>query len=164
MVKEAAFESVKITSMVFGILIGATAFSMVFTYTGGDQLVEHFMMNLPGDEKFGFILFTMLAIFILGFFIDFVEISYIIVPILVPIATNLDISPIWFAILIAMNLQTSFLTPPFGFSLFYLKGVVPASVRTVDIYKGVLPFIIIQIFVLMLIVFYPEVFGINPKL
>lgn len=164
MVKEAAFESVKITSMVFGILIGATAFSMVFTYTGGDQLVEHFMMNLPGDEKFGFILFTMLAIFILGFFIDFVEISYIIVPILVPIATNLDISPIWFAILIAMNLQTSFLTPPFGFSLFYLKGVVPASVRTIDIYKGVLPFIIIQIFVLMLIVFYPEVFGINPKL
>jgi tripartite ATP-independent transporter DctM subunit len=164
MVKEASFESVKITSMVFGILIGATAFSMVFTYTGGDQLVENFMMNLPGDEKFGFILFTMLAIFILGFFIDFVEISYIIVPILVPIATNLDISPIWFAILIAMNLQTSFLTPPFGFSLFYLKGVVPASVRTIDIYKGVLPFIIIQIFVLMLIVFYPEVFGINPKL
>jgi tripartite ATP-independent transporter DctM subunit len=164
MVKEASFESVKITSMVFGILIGATAFSMVFTYTGGDQLVENFMMNLPGDEKFGFILFTMLAIFILGFFIDFVEISYIIVPILVPIATNLDISPIWFAILIAMNLQTSFLTPPFGFSLFYLKGVVPASVRTIDSYKGVLPFIIIQIFVLMLIVFYPEVFGINPKL
>jgi tripartite ATP-independent transporter DctM subunit len=164
MVKEASFESVKITSMVFGILIGATAFSMVFTYTGGDQLVEDFMMNLPGNEKFAFILFTMLAIFILGFFIDFVEISYIIVPILVPIAANLDISPVWFAILIAMNLQTSFLTPPFGFSLFYLKGVVPSGVRTVDIYKGVLPFIFIQVFVLMLIVFYPEIFGINPKL
>ncbi len=163
MVKEAAFESVKITSMVFGILIGATAFSMVFTYTGGDEIVEHFMMNLPGDEKFAFILFTMLAIFILGFFIDFVEISYIIVPILVPIATNLDISPVWFAILIAMNLQTSFLTPPFGFSLFYLKGVVPSSVRTIDIYKGVVPFILIQIFVLMIIVFFPEFFGINPK-
>ena len=121
------------------------------------------MMNLPGDEKFAFILFTMLAIFILGFFIDFVEISYIIVPILAPIAMNLDISPVWFAILIAMNLQTSFLTPPFGFSLFYLKGVVPSSVRTIDIYKGVVPFILIQIFVLMIIVFFPEFFGINPK-
>jgi tripartite ATP-independent transporter DctM subunit len=98
MVKEAAFESVKVTSMVFAILIGATAFSMVFTYTGGDEIVEHFMMNLPGDEKIAFILFTMLAIFILGFFIDFVEISYIIVPILVPIAMNLDINPVWFAI------------------------------------------------------------------
>lgn len=159
MVKEAALESVKVTSMVFGILIGATAFSMVFTYTGGDELVEEFMMNLPGDEKIAFILFTMLAIFILGFFIDFVEISYIIVPILVPIALNLDINPVWFAILIAMNLQTSFLTPPFGFSLFYLKGVAPASVTTIDIYKGVLPFILIQVAVLMLLVFFPEFFG-----
>ena len=163
MVKEAAFESVKVTSMVFGILIGATAFSMVFTYTGGDEIVEHFMMNLPGDEKIAFILFTMLAIFILGFFIDFVEISYIIVPILVPIAMNLDINPVWFAILIAMNLQTSFLTPPFGFSLFYLKGVAPASVRTIDIYKGVIPFILLQVIVLLMLVFFPEFFGINPK-
>jgi tripartite ATP-independent transporter DctM subunit len=163
MVKEAAFESVKVTSMVFGILIGATAFSMVFTYTGGEEIVEHFMMNLPGDEKIAFILFTMLAIFLLGFFIDFVEISYIIVPILVPIAMNLDINPVWFAILIAMNLQTSFLTPPFGFSLFYLKGVVPASVRTIDIYKGVVPFIILQVIVLLMLVFFPEFFGINPK-
>ena len=163
MIKEASLESVKITSMVFGILIGATAFSMVFTYTGGDEIVEHFMMSLPGDEKWGFIIFTMLAILVLGFFIDFVEISYIIVPILVPIAMNLDINPVWFAILIAMNLQTSFLTPPFGFSLFYLKGVVPATVRTIQIYKGVIPFIIIQIIVLMIIAFYPEFFGINPS-
>ncbi len=164
LIKEAAFESVKITSMVFGILIGATAFSMVFTYTGGDEIVEHFMLSLPGDEKWGFILFTMLAILVLGFFIDFVEISYIIVPILVPISETLGISPVWFAILIAMNLQTSFLTPPFGFSLFYLKGVVPNSVRTIQIYKGVLPFIAIQIIVLVLIAFYPEFFGINPNL
>lgn len=163
LIKEAALESVKITSMVFGILIGATAFSMVFTYTGGDEIVEHFMMSLPGDEKWGFIIFTMIAILILGFFIDFVEISYIIVPILVPIADALGINPVWFAILIAMNLQTSFLTPPFGFALFYLKGVVPAAVRTVDIYKGVIPFIIIQIVVLMLIAFFPEFFGINPS-
>ncbi len=164
MVKKAAFESVKITSMVFAILIGATAFSMVFTYTGGDELVEHFMMNLPGDEKLGFIIFTMLAIFVLGFFIDFVEISYIIVPILVPIAVNLDINPVWFAILIAMNLQTSFLTPPFGFSLFYLKGVVPATVRTIQIYKGVLPFILIQIGVLAMLALFPEFFGIKPTI
>lgn len=162
MVKEASLESVKITSMVFGILIGATAFSMVFTYTGGDQIVEDFMLSLPGDEKWGFIIFTMLVILVLGFFIDFVEISYIIVPILVPIADSLGINPVWFAILIAMNLQTSFLTPPFGFSLFYLKGVVPSTVKTLQIYKGVLPFIIIQIIVLLLIAFFPEIFGINP--
>jgi len=163
MVKEASLDAVKITSMVFGILIGATAFSMVFSYTGGEEIVEHFMLSLPGDEKWGFIIFTMIAILILGFFIDFVEISYIIVPILVPIAMNLDINPVWFAILIAMNLQTSFLTPPFGFSLFYLKGVAPATVRTTQIYKGVMPFIAIQIVVLLIVAFYPELFGINPS-
>jgi tripartite ATP-independent transporter DctM subunit len=162
MVKEASLESVKITSMVFAILIGATAFSMVFSYTGGDEIVEEFMTNLPGDEKWGFIIFTMLAIFVLGFFIDFVEISYIIVPILVPISEALGINPVWFAILIAMNLQTSFLTPPFGFSLFYLKGVAPASLRTIQIYKGVLPFIAIQMIVLAILAVYPEIFGLNP--
>lgn len=164
MVKEAALESVKITSMVFGILIGATAFSMVFSYTGGEDIVHDFMTNLPGDEKWGFIIFTMLAILILGFFIDFVEISYIIVPILVPIAEHLGINPVWFAILIAMNLQTSFLTPPFGFSLFYLKGVAPPSVQTIQVYKGVLPFIGIQIIVLAILAVYPELFGITPIL
>ncbi len=145
--------------MVFGILIGATAFSMVFTYTGGDAIVEEFMLDLPG-EKWGFILLSMLAIMILGFFIDFIEISYIIVPILVPIAEAIGINPVWFAILIAMNLQTSFLTPPFGFSLFYLKGVSPPSVKTSHIYKGVMPFIAIQVVVLLLLTFYPEIFGI----
>ena len=164
MVKEAALESVKITSMVFGILIGATAFSMVFSYTGGEEIVEHAMMSLPGDDKWGFIIFTMLAILILGFFIDFIEISYIIVPILVPVAETLGISPVWFAILIAMNLQTSFLTPPFGFSLFYLKGCAPSSVQTTQIYRGVMPFIAIQIIVLAIVAFYPELFGINPNL
>jgi tripartite ATP-independent transporter DctM subunit len=164
MVKEAALESVKITSMVFGILIGATAFSMVFSYTGGEDIVHDFMTSLPGDEKWGFIIFTMLAILVLGFFIDFVEISYIIVPILVPISETLGINPVWFAILIAMNLQTSFLTPPFGFSLFYLKGVAPAGVSTMQIYKGVLPFIAIQIIVLAILAIYPEFFGLNPLL
>ena len=159
MVKTAALESVKITSMVFGILIGATAFSMVFSYTGGEELVEHAMLSLPGDDKWGFVIFTMLTILILGFFIDFIEISYIIVPILIPVAETLGVNPVWFAVLIAMNLQTSFLTPPFGFSLFYLKGCAPASVRTSQIYKGVLPFIAIQIIVLGIVAFYPEFFG-----
>ena len=158
MLMESSKETVKITAMVFAILIGATAFSMVFTYTGADALIEEFMLSLPGD-KWGFIIMAMLAIMVLGFFIDFVEISYIIVPILVPISEVIGINPIWFAILIAMNLQTSFLTPPFGFSLFYLKGVAPDGIKTTDIYKGVIPFIIIQVLVLASIVVYPHWYG-----
>ena len=158
MLMESSKETVKITAMVFAILIGATAFSMVFTYTGADALIEEFMLSLPGD-KWGFIIMAMLAIMVLGFFIDFVEISYIIVPILVPISEVIGINPIWFAILIAMNLQTSFLTPPFGFSLFYLKGVAPEGIKTTDIYKGVIPFIIIQVLVLASIVVYPNWYG-----
>ena len=158
MLMESSMETVKITAMVFAILIGATAFSMVFTYTGGDLLIENFMLSFPGD-KWGFIIVSMLVILVLGFFIDFVEISYIIVPILVPISEVIGINPIWFAILIAMNLQTSFLTPPFGFSLFYLKGVAPSGIKTTDIYKGVIPFIFIQVLVLASIVFYPEWYG-----
>jgi len=158
MLMESAKETVKITAMVFAILIGATAFSMVFTYTGADALIEKFMLSLPGD-KWGFIIMAMLAIMVLGFFIDFVEISYIIVPILVPISEVIGINPVWFAILIAMNLQTSFLTPPFGFSLFYLKGVAPKGIKTTDIYKGVIPFIIIQVLVLASIVVYPHWYG-----
>jgi len=160
MLKEGALETSKVTAMVFAILIGATAFSMVFTYTGGDAIVEEVMMSLPG-EKWGFIITSMLVIMFLGFFIDFVEISYIIVPILVPIAINLGINPVWYAILIAMNLQTSFLTPPFGFSLFYLRGVAPDSVKTTDIYKGVMPFIAIQIIILAILVIEPGWFGID---
>ena len=158
MLRDSALETVKITSMVFAIFVGATAFSMVFTYTGGDLLVEEFMMGLPG-EKWGFLILSMLAIMLLGFFIDFVEISYIIVPILVPIANRLGIDPIWYAILVAMNLQTSFLTPPFGFSLFYLKGVAPPQVRTTDIYSGVVPFITLQAIVLTILIIYPRLFG-----
>jgi tripartite ATP-independent transporter DctM subunit len=157
---ESALETTKVTAMVFGILIGATAFSMVFTYTGGDVIVEEFMMNLPG-EKWGFLILSMLAIMALGFFIDFIEISYIIVPILVPIAENIGINPVWFAILIAMNLQTSFLTPPFGFSLFYLKGVSPPEVKTMHIYRGVVPFIALQAAVLLILILFPGLFGIS---
>lgn len=157
-VKEAALETVKITAMVFTILLGATAFSMVFSYTGGEELVEHFMTNLPG-EKWGFIILVMLSILILGFFIDFVEITFIVIPIIYPIAQLLGIDMLWFGILIAMNLQTSFLTPPFGFALFYLKGVAPKGVQTMDIYKGVMPFIAIQVLILASIVIFPEFYG-----
>ncbi len=158
MLFESALETVKITAMVFAILLGATAFSMAFTYTGGDAIVEEALLGLPG-EKIGFLILSMVVILILGFFIDFVEISFIIVPILAPVADALGIAPLWFAILIAMNLQTSFLTPPFGFSLFYLKGVAPPEVRTVDIYRGVTPFILMQITVVLSILFFPEFYG-----
>lgn len=160
MLFNSAKETSKVSAMVFAVLIGATAFSMVFTYTGGDYLVEDFMLQLPG-EKWTFIALAMLAILILGFFIDFVEIAFIIVPILTPIAESLGINMVWFAILIAMNLQSSFLTPPFGFSLFYLKGVAPKGVVTTDIYKGVMPFIAIQVFILALLIAFPNFFGLS---
>jgi tripartite ATP-independent transporter DctM subunit len=153
-------ETVRITAMVFAVLIGATAFSMVFVSTGADILVEEFMVSLPG-EKWGFLFLSMAAIMFLGFFIDFIEISYIVVPILLPVAETVGIDPTWFALLIAMNLQTSFLTPPFGFSLFYLKGVCPPEVRTLDIYKGVLPFILLQVMVLISIMLFPHLYGLH---
>jgi len=160
MIYDSALETVKVTAMVFAILLGATAFSMAFSYTGGDEVVEAFLLQLPG-EKWGFLIFSMVIILLLGFFIDFVEISFIVVPILAPIAEALGISMLWFAILIAMNLQTSFLTPPFGFSLFYLKGVAPPEVRTIDVYRGVIPFILIQVSLLLSILLFPGLYGLH---
>ncbi|MGV6818741.1 MAG: TRAP transporter large permease [Thiotrichales bacterium] len=160
LIYESAIETVKITAMVFAILLGATAFSMAFTYTGGDAIVEEVLLQLPG-EKWGFLILSMTIILLLGFFIDFVEISFIIVPILAPVAEALGISMLWFAVLIAMNLQTSFLTPPFGFSLFYLKGVAPPGVKTMDIYRGVMPFILLQIAVVASILAFPGFYGLH---
>ena len=160
MVYDSALETVKVTAMVFAILLGATAFSMAFTYTGGDAIVEEVLSDLPGGAT-GFLILSMVAILVLGFFIDFVEISFIIVPILAPVADALGIAPVWFAILIAMNLQTSFLTPPFGFSLFYLKGVAPSDVKTMDIYRGVMPFILMQVAVVISILLFPGLYGLN---
>lgn len=154
MLHQVAMETTKISAMVFTILAGATFFSMVFTYTGGDEAVEQVIQHLPGG-KWGFIVLSMLAIFLLGFFIDFVEIAYIFVPMIAPILVTLGIDPLWFGILIALNLQTSFLTPPFGFALFYLRGVAPATVSTTDIYRGVIPFIFLQLLVLALIIVFP---------
>jgi len=160
MVFDSAMDTVKVTAMVFAILLGATAFSMAFTYTGGDLIVEEILLKLPG-EQVGFLILSMLVILLLGFFIDFVEISFIIVPMLAPVADAMGIAPVWFAILIAMNLQTSFLTPPFGFSLFYLKGVAPPEVSTVDIYKGVVPFIVMQTAVVLSILIFPDLYGLK---
>lgn len=154
-IRQASQQTARLTSMVFMILIGATAFGLVFRSMGGDLVVEDFMMELPGGE-WGFIAISMLLIFVLGFFLDFLEICFIVVPILAPIAAAMDINMLWFAVLIAMNLQTSFLTPPFGFSLFYLKAAAPPEVKIQHIYKGVIPFVLIQIIVLAGIMLFPD--------
>jgi len=155
LVRYSSIETVKLTSMIFMILIGATAFSLVFNELGGDVMAMEFFKDEVGD-KWTFILISMLVIFMLGFFIDFIEIAFVVVPILVPIAHAFGIDPVWFAILIALNLQASFLTPPFGFALFYLKGSAGDLVTTGQIYKGVLPFIALQLLALLIIVLFPN--------
>ena len=154
--QEAVQLTTRLTSMVFLILIGATAFGLVFRGMGGDRLVAEALLNLPGGV-WGFMLVSMLLIFILGFFLDFLQICFIVVPILYPIANKLGIDLLWLAVLIGMNLQTSFLTPPFGFSLFYLKAVAPASVKIHDIYKGITPFVLIQIVAIILLIVFPGI-------
>lgn len=152
---KAAQNTVITTAMILFLLIGSTVFSLVFRAFDGDILLEEFLMALPGGT-FGFILFSSIFIFILGFFIDFFEIIFIIIPLLVPVAKILGIDLVWFAIIISMNLQTSFLTPPFGFSIFFLKGICPPEIKTRDIYRGVIPFIILQILCMTLIYLFPE--------
>lgn len=148
-------ETTKITSMVFIILVGATAFSLVFRGLHGDRYLTDLILQseLQPNE---FIFIAMLIIFIAGFFIDFIEITFIVVPVIAPIMNHLHIDLLWAGILIAINLQTSFLTPPFGFSLFYLKGVAPKEVSTKEIYRGIIPYVVIQLFALMLIYFLPK--------
>ncbi|MBT5934566.1 TRAP transporter large permease subunit [Sulfurimonas sp.] len=155
MIKYALFETMKLTGMIFMILIGATAFSLVFNELGGSDIILEFFSEDIGNV-WAFIALSMLSIFILGFFIDFIEISFIIVPILVPVMAAFGIDPIWFAILIAMNLQASFLTPPFGLSLFFLKGAAGNSVSTIQIYKGIIPFILLQLLALGLVIVFPD--------
>ncbi len=159
---EGSIETVKITAMVFAVLLGASIFSMGFSYTGGEEEVERLLLSIPGD-KWGFLIFTMLLIMVLGFFLDFIEISYIVLPLVYAVVEALGINVVWFAILVAMNLQTSFLTPPFGFALFYLKGVAPSNVSTANIYRGVLPFIAIQFSMVLALLFFPEWFGLESE-
>jgi len=145
----------EVTAMVFMILIGASIFSLVFRGFGGDDLVRDFLTNLPGGI-FSAVFLVMLVMFLLGFFLDFIEITFVVIPIVAPVLLSMGIDPIWLGIMIALNLQTSFLTPPFGFSLFYLRGVAPDSVSTPQIYRGVMPFIGIQIMVIALLAYYPQ--------
>lgn len=147
--------TLRVTSMVFMILIGATLFSLVFRAYGGDDLVHSFFDVLPGG-KFTALAIVMLVIFLLGFILDFIEITFVVVPIVAPILLSMGFDPIWLGIMIAVNLQTSFLTPPFGFALFYLRGVTPDSIATSTIYRGVIPFIAIQIVLLILLTAWPE--------
>lgn len=154
-VREALDTTTRLTSMVIFLLIGSTAFALVFRGLYGDIWVEELLTNLPGG-KVSFLLVANLTIFVLGFFIDFFEIAFIILPLLVPAAQLLGIDLVWFGVMIGMNLQTSFLTPPFGFSLFYLRGVAPESVTTAQIYRGVIPFIVIQLIGLLLILLFPQ--------
>ena len=155
MLRYATLESVKLSGMIFMILIGATAFSLVFNELGGSDLILEFFSQEIGDVWF-FIAFSMLVIFILGFFIDFIEISFIVVPILVPVMHAFGIDPVWCGVLIALNLQASFLTPPFGLSLFFLKGAAGDSVTTMQIYKGIVPFIVLQFLALVLVMLFPN--------
>jgi TRAP-type mannitol/chloroaromatic compound transport system permease large subunit len=149
--------------MVFIILVGATAFSLVFRGLEGDT----YLINLIESAQLtptAFLLLVMVAVFIAGFFIDFIEIIFIIVPVVAPIFQALGIDLIWVGVLIALNLQTSFLTPPFGFSLFYLKGVAPPQVTTMQLYRGIIPFVIIQMIFLILVIIYPEIISWFPDL
>ncbi|WP_413323938.1 TRAP transporter large permease [Synechococcus sp. MIT S9503] len=157
--------TMRTTAMVMAILMGSTAFSLVFRGVGGDQLISDLLLNLPGG-RVGFLVFSMLIIFLLGFFIDFFEIAFIAVPLLLPAARQL-LGPealVWFGVMIGANLQTSFLTPPFGFALFFLRGVAPDEVSTRDIYRGALPFVGLQVAVLALIIAVPGLVDWLPRL
>jgi len=153
--KQVCEATLTITSMVMFILLGSTAFSLVFRGLDGDRIMFDLLSNLPGEEV-GFLITSLFVVFLLGFFIDFFEIAFIVIPIFLPVAEALSIDLVWFGVIFGANLQTSFLTPPFGFALFYLRGVAPPEVKTQDIYRGVIPFIIIQIMVLVLIIIFPE--------
>lgn len=153
--RESVESTTRLTSMIFIIFVGATTFGLVFRGLGGDDFVRTFIEAAPMG-KYGALLFVMGTLFILGFFLDFIEITFIVIPIIAPIMIDLGFDPVWFGILVAMNLQTSFLTPPFGFSLFYLKGVAPPSITTGVLYRGIIPFIVIQLIALGSIIVFPD--------
>lgn len=152
--REVSEATVRVTSMVFLILIGAAIFSLVFRGFGGDIIVEDFFRSLPGG-KVAAMCMVMLIVFLLGFILDFIEITYMVVPIVAPVLLTMGIDPVWLGVMLAVNLQTSFLTPPFGFALFYLRGAAPASLQTRDIYRGVVPYIFIQLLVLGMLALWP---------
>jgi len=166
--KEVVYNTTQVTSMIFFIFIGAAIFSLVFRGFGGDLVIEEFLLGIAENRAdsvlagifpegaFGPLLIVMLVMFLLGFILDFIEITFVVVPIIAPILLTMGVDPIWLGIMIAINLQTSFLTPPFGFALFYLRGVAPESVKTIDIYKGIIPFILIQLMMLAALAYWSQ--------
>ena len=152
--REVVVTTTRITAMVFMILIGAAVFSLVFRGFGGEELVHGLLTGLPGGTT-GALLAVMLLIFLLGFILDFIEITFVVVPIVAPALLAAGVDPVWLGVMIAVNLQTSFLTPPFGFALFYLRGVAPPEVQTRDIYLGVLPFVMLQLALLAVLALWP---------
>jgi tripartite ATP-independent transporter DctM subunit len=150
----AAEASVRLTTMVFIILVAAVVFGAVFSAMGGTWLIEGFLQDLPGGAA-GFVFFVMLTVFLLGFFLDFIEITFIVVPLVAPTAIRMGFDPVWLGVLLALNLQTSFMTPPFGFSLFYLRGAAPPTIRTTDISRGIVPFIALQLLTIGLVATVP---------
>ena len=162
-VHEVAVETTRVTSMVYLILVGATIFSSVFRGFGGEALIEALFDALPGGA-FSSTLVVMLVIFLLGFILDFIEITFMVVPLVGPVLLAMGLDPVWLGVMIAINLQTSFLTPPFGFSLFYLRSVAPAEVDTAAIYRGVIPFVAIQLTLLILLAFQPGLVTWLPEL
>jgi len=162
-IKEVMISTLQITAMVFTILIGASIFSLVFRGFGGDDLIHNALSQLPGGV-IGAVIIVMLVMFILGFFLDFIEIIFVVVPLVAPVLLKMGVHPVWLGVMMAMNLQTSFLTPPFGFALFYLRGVAPSSVSTREIYKGALPFVGIQLIGLVLLALFPVLATGLPKI
>ena len=161
--KEVSLNTVKLSSFVFVILIGASMFSLGFRGFNGDAMIEHFLGSLPGG-LFTALLIVMIAIFFLGFFLDYIEIIFVIVPLVGPILIANGADPLWLGILISLNLQTSFLTPPFGFSLFFLRGVAPNEIQTRNMYKGVMPFIGIQVLAIIIVALVPSIATWLPNL
>ncbi|MDX1708416.1 MAG: TRAP transporter large permease subunit, partial [Desulfobacterales bacterium] len=163
--REVMHTTVRLTCMVFIILCGAAAFGLVFRGLGGDEIVREFLGGIAEQYSHGAVLaIVMLLIFFIGFFLDFIEITFIHVPVLAPIMIDFGYDPVWFCILLAVNLQTSFLTPPFGFSLFYLKAVTPPEVTTGHIYRGIIPFVLFQLIGLAIVVFFPKLATWLPRL
>ncbi len=161
--QEVSKSTLEVTSMVFMILIGASLFSLVFRGFGGDDLIAELLGDLPGGVA-GAMIAVMLVMFLLGFILDFIEITFVVVPIVGPILLSMGIDPVWLGVMIAINLQTSFLTPPFGFALFYLRGVAPKSVTTGQIYRGVIPFIAIQLLMMLMLAYWPSLATWLPSL
>lgn len=161
--KAVMLSTTTVTSMVFLILIGASIFSLVFRGFGGEALIHSLFETMPGG-KVGALLTVMLVIFILGFILDFIEITFVVVPLVAPVLFAMGVDPVWLGIMIAINLQTSFLTPPFGFALFYLRGVTPSSIKTSAIYRGVIPFILMQLGLLVVLAIWPELATALPSL